>query len=174
MADTSTTSPGAKIEMSIIASLPGFRIERGGEPLMIEVGLLPGDKLFYRDQDQFLTMEELTRRILDRALFPQAGRLITLRGMVAGRACFQLGQLAQFSQVRQRSGGFLFVHLANGEPYMHHDILAGLGLRKVRHADLAADAAEIHTRHGDATLVMQFGNPARNRQAHKDNSMVAG
>jgi hypothetical protein len=63
----------AKVEMSIVASLPGFRIERGGEPLMIEVGLLPGDKLFYRDQDQFLTMEELTRRILDRALFPKLG-----------------------------------------------------------------------------------------------------
>ena len=63
----------AKIEVSVMASLPGFRIERGGEPLMIEVGLLPGDKLFYRDQDQFLTMEELTRRILDRALFPKLG-----------------------------------------------------------------------------------------------------
>ena len=63
----------AKIEMSIIGSLPGFRIERGGEPLMIEVGLLPGDKLFYRDKDEFLTMEELTRRILDRAFFPKLG-----------------------------------------------------------------------------------------------------
>jgi hypothetical protein len=63
----------AKVEVSMIPSLPGFRIERGGEPLMIEVGLLPGDKLFYRDQDHFLTMEELTRRILDRALFPKLG-----------------------------------------------------------------------------------------------------
>jgi len=63
----------AKVEMSVVTSLPGFRIDRGGEPLMIEVGLLPGDKLFYRDQDQFVTMEELTRRILDRALFPKLG-----------------------------------------------------------------------------------------------------
>jgi hypothetical protein len=63
----------AKVEISIIASLPGFRIERGGEPLMVEVGLLPGDKLFYRDQDEFITGEELTRRILDRALFPKLG-----------------------------------------------------------------------------------------------------
>jgi hypothetical protein len=63
----------AKVEISIVPSLPGFRIERGGEPLMIEVGLLPGDKLFYRDQDQFITMEELTRRILDRAFFPKLG-----------------------------------------------------------------------------------------------------
>jgi hypothetical protein len=63
----------AKVEMSMVPSLPGFRIECGGEPLMIEVGLLPGEKLFYRDQDQFVTMEELTRRILDRALFPKLG-----------------------------------------------------------------------------------------------------
>ncbi len=63
----------AKVEISIVPSLPGFRIERGGEPLMIEVGLLPGDKLFYRDQDEFITGEELTRRILDRALFPKLG-----------------------------------------------------------------------------------------------------
>jgi len=63
----------AKVEMTAVASLPGFRIDRGGEPLMIEVGLLPGEKLFYRDQDHFLTMEELTRRILDRALFPKLG-----------------------------------------------------------------------------------------------------
>jgi hypothetical protein len=63
----------AKVEITVTPSLPGFRIERGGEPLMIEVGLLPGDKLFYRDQDQFITMEELTRRILDRAFFPKLG-----------------------------------------------------------------------------------------------------
>ena len=62
-----------KIEMSIVSSLPGFRIDRGGEPLMIEVGLLPGDKMFYRDKDEFLTMEEMTRRILDRAFFPKLG-----------------------------------------------------------------------------------------------------
>ena len=65
--------PRAKVEISIIPSVPGFRIERGGEPLMIEVGLLPGDKLFYQDQDEFLTMEELTRRTLDRAFFPKLG-----------------------------------------------------------------------------------------------------
>jgi hypothetical protein len=63
----------AKVEISIVGSLPGFRVERTGEPLMIEVGLLPGDKLFYRDQDEFITMEELTRRVLDRALFPKLG-----------------------------------------------------------------------------------------------------
>ena len=63
----------AKVEVTIIPSLPGFRIERGGDTLMIEVGLLPGDKLFYRDQGEFLTMEELTRRTLDGAFFPKLG-----------------------------------------------------------------------------------------------------
>jgi len=63
----------SKVEISIVPTLPGFRIERGGDPLMIEVGILPGDKLFFRDQDQFVTMEELTRRILDRAFFPKLG-----------------------------------------------------------------------------------------------------
>jgi hypothetical protein len=40
---------------------------------MVEVGLLPDDKVFYRDRDQdkYLTVEELTRRILDRSLFPK-------------------------------------------------------------------------------------------------------
>jgi len=63
----------AKIEIAIVPAIPGFQIERGGEPFIIEVGMLPGDKLFYRDraQDQFLTMEEVTRRILDRSLFPK-------------------------------------------------------------------------------------------------------
>ena len=52
--------------------LPGFRIERGEFSLSVEFGLLPSDKLFYmdREQDKYLTMEEFTKRILDRALFP--------------------------------------------------------------------------------------------------------
>jgi hypothetical protein len=63
----------SRVDVSVEAALPGFRIERGGEPLEIVVGILPGDKLFYRDADQYLTMEELTRRILDKALFPKLG-----------------------------------------------------------------------------------------------------
>ena len=62
----------AKVDVSAVPSLPGFRVERGeGDPLMIDIGLLPGDKLFYRQADQFLTMEEVTRRVLDRAMFPK-------------------------------------------------------------------------------------------------------
>ena len=63
----------SKVDVTVEAALPGFRIERGGEPLEILVGILPGEKLFYRDADQYLTMEELTRRILDKALFPKPG-----------------------------------------------------------------------------------------------------
>jgi hypothetical protein len=62
------------VEIVIAPSIPGFQVDRGvgGEPLIIEVGVLPGDKLFYRDRakDQYVNMEELTRRILDRAFFP--------------------------------------------------------------------------------------------------------
>ena len=61
----------ARIEVAGVPAVPGFRIEGGAEPLVIEVGMLPGDKLFYKDQEQYLTMEELTRRILDRAFFPK-------------------------------------------------------------------------------------------------------
>ena len=64
----------SRVELATVASIPGFQIDRGtgGEPLIIEVGVLPGDKLFFRDraQDQYVTMEELTRRTLDRAFFP--------------------------------------------------------------------------------------------------------
>ncbi len=61
----------AKIEITMVPALPGLRIERTGDPLLVEVGMLPGDKLFYKDGDQYLTMDELTRRILDRAFFPK-------------------------------------------------------------------------------------------------------
>ena len=67
----------ARVEVVLITTLPGLQIDNGmgGEPLLIEIGLLPGDKLFFRDQarDQYVTMEELTRRILDRAFFPKLG-----------------------------------------------------------------------------------------------------
>jgi len=63
----------SKVDVTVVAALPGFHIERGGEPLEIVVGILPGDKLYYRDAEQYLTMEELTRRIMDKALFPKLG-----------------------------------------------------------------------------------------------------
>ena len=65
----------SSIEILKVPAIPGFQIDRGGSPLVIEVGVLPDNRLFYRDreQDQYLTMEELTRRILDRTLFPKLG-----------------------------------------------------------------------------------------------------
>jgi hypothetical protein len=61
------------VNIVAVPEVPGFRIERGGEPLLIEVGILPSDRVYYRDReiDQYLTMDELTRRILDRVLFPK-------------------------------------------------------------------------------------------------------
>jgi len=65
--------PTSKIEIHVDTALPGFQADCPGGPLSIEVGMLPGDKIFYRDAklDQYITAEELTRRILDRSLFPR-------------------------------------------------------------------------------------------------------
>jgi hypothetical protein len=65
----------AKVDISAVPTVPGFQIEHGNEPLIIEVGMLPGDKVFYRDRkmDKYVGLDELTRRVLDRALFPKLG-----------------------------------------------------------------------------------------------------
>jgi hypothetical protein len=61
----------AEIVISNDLTLPGFHIVRGGEPYLVEVGVLADDKLFYRDGEDYITIEELTRRILDHSLFPK-------------------------------------------------------------------------------------------------------
>ncbi len=62
----------SEVSVRAVPALPGFSIDRGGQPpLEIQVGLLPGDKIFYRDAEQYITLEDLSRRILDRALFPK-------------------------------------------------------------------------------------------------------
>jgi hypothetical protein len=65
--------PAGKVEVVAVADIPGFRVERGEYSMAIEVGVLPSQKLYYRDQEQdkYLTLDELTRRILDRVLFPK-------------------------------------------------------------------------------------------------------
>jgi len=65
--------PRAKVEVLAVPEIPGFRIERGEYSLAVEVGLLPNERVYYRDceQDKYLTLDDLTRRILDRALFPK-------------------------------------------------------------------------------------------------------
>ena len=62
----------SKVEVVSVPDMPGFDIVRGESTMAVEVGLLPSDKLFYRDreQDKYINMDEFTRRILDRALFP--------------------------------------------------------------------------------------------------------
>ena len=63
----------AKVEISLVPKLPGLHIDRNGSVLDIQVGLLGEDSVSYKDGEEFLTMEELTRRILDRSLFPKLG-----------------------------------------------------------------------------------------------------
>jgi NTP pyrophosphatase (non-canonical NTP hydrolase) len=63
----------AKVEVSTIPKPPSLHIDRNGDLLAVEVGLLPGDKIFYKDGEKFLTLEELTRRILDKSFFPKLG-----------------------------------------------------------------------------------------------------
>jgi hypothetical protein len=63
----------AHVEISAVPALPGFRIERSRETLDVEVGILAGDKLFYKAGEEYIGMEDLTRRILDRVLFPRLG-----------------------------------------------------------------------------------------------------
>jgi hypothetical protein len=66
-------TPGVQVLVTIAPEIPGFRIERGEHSEGVEVGLLPSNNLYYRDRelDVYLTLEDLTRRILDRALFPK-------------------------------------------------------------------------------------------------------
>jgi hypothetical protein len=63
----------SKVQVSIVPAIPGYQIDHGEVSMIVEVGLLPGGKVFYRDreQDKYLTMEELTRRVLDRSFFPR-------------------------------------------------------------------------------------------------------
>jgi hypothetical protein len=71
-ADAIRVSAGDRtVEITADALMPGFQIVRGDSRLDIAIGILPGGNLFYRDADKYLSMEELTRRILDRAFFPK-------------------------------------------------------------------------------------------------------
>jgi hypothetical protein len=63
----------AQVLIESVHALPGFRIENGGEPIEIEVGTLPGDKLLFKHQERYLTIEQVTRLILDPAFFPNLG-----------------------------------------------------------------------------------------------------
>ena len=60
----------AQVRVHAVHELPGFRIDSGGEPVDISVGTLPGDKVLLKHGEQYLTMEQLTKLILDQAFFP--------------------------------------------------------------------------------------------------------
>jgi hypothetical protein len=66
-------TPSVQVDVAVEQEIPGFRIVRGDQSLAVEVGLLPSNNLYYRDleRDVYLTLEDLTRRILDRVLFPK-------------------------------------------------------------------------------------------------------
>ena len=64
--------PRVKVDVSVVSTPPSFKVERGeAPPVVIEIGLLPGDRLSYRLNEQYLTPEDLSRQVLDRALFPK-------------------------------------------------------------------------------------------------------
>ena len=63
----------AHVRVQAVSALPGFRIENGSQPVEVQVGTLPGDKLLFKYGEQYLTVEQLTRLILDPVLFPHLG-----------------------------------------------------------------------------------------------------
>ncbi len=67
------SAAGNRVEVVADPELPGFQVRREGTSLAVRIGVLPGDRLFYLDvaADQYLSMDELTRKILDRVLFPK-------------------------------------------------------------------------------------------------------
>jgi hypothetical protein len=69
----SAWEPRTEIDISTVGAPPGFLIEGIGETFQIEIGMLEGQKLFFRRGDHYLTMENVTRAILDKALFPKLG-----------------------------------------------------------------------------------------------------
>jgi hypothetical protein len=62
-----------RVDIVTDIELPGFHVRRDSMSLAVQVGVLPNGKPFYFDVagDQYLNMEDLTRRILDRVLFPK-------------------------------------------------------------------------------------------------------
>lgn len=66
--------PRGKVDVTLVSMPPAFKIESPeGEPLIIEIGLLSGDRFAFKLGEQFLTEADLSRYILDRLLFPKLG-----------------------------------------------------------------------------------------------------
>jgi hypothetical protein len=60
--------------ISLIPELPGFLVEAGTETLRVEIGSVPGGHYYYRVGDDYITLDELTRLMLDKVLFPRLTR----------------------------------------------------------------------------------------------------
>ncbi len=63
----------ARVTVSVNPELPGFTVAGAGEPRLVQVGMLAGDKLFYKSGERYLSMDDLTKLILDGVLFPELG-----------------------------------------------------------------------------------------------------
>ncbi|MGO9893246.1 MAG: hypothetical protein ACLPX8_03410 [Bryobacteraceae bacterium] len=66
-------TPALQVEVVIDVKVPGFTVRHGSDSLEIRVDIFSGGKPSYRDGDQYLNMEDLTRRILDPVFFPKLG-----------------------------------------------------------------------------------------------------
>lgn len=73
VATANDQDPPATITVTAAPALPGIQVAHETYSKDITVGILPGEGTFYKDGEEFLTTEEMTRRILDRALFPKLG-----------------------------------------------------------------------------------------------------
>ena len=60
-----------QVEMSMDHTVPGFQIDQPAGRTSIITGVLPGGNMFYRDSDRYLSLEEVTKKVLDRTLFPK-------------------------------------------------------------------------------------------------------
>ena len=66
--------PRGKVDVTLVSMPPSLKIESPEcEPLVIEIGLLSGDRFSFKLGEQFLTETDLSRHILDRLLFPKLG-----------------------------------------------------------------------------------------------------
>ena len=60
-----------KVEMSMDHTVPGFHIDQPSGRTSIVTGVLPGGNMFYRDANKYLSLEEVTKKVLDETLFPK-------------------------------------------------------------------------------------------------------
>lgn len=60
-----------QVEMSLDHTVPGFQIDQPSGRKSVITGVLPGGNMYYRDVDKYLSLEEVTKMVLDRTLFPK-------------------------------------------------------------------------------------------------------